>query len=213
MDQDATGEKTQTDFQLIIRQMVEYMLPILSPFEISFYLFLLKNSYIEGDSQDVRIGKRTISGKIKGARSENTNYKNITKVLNSLELKGCIKIGNTTTQGTLYTVILPQDIPFVRAKIDEAAVMKEDEDYFRDPEKRKAIFERDQWICQYCGEEVNEDDATLDHYIPQSNKGDDSAENLKTCCLMCNSMKSGRSYEEAAPLILKSIQDRRRKAG
>ena len=36
-------------------------------------------------------------------------------------------------------------------------------------------------------------------------------ENLRTCCLICNSVKSGKSFEEAAPLILKSMQERRQR--
>ena len=32
--------------------------------------------------------------------------------------------------------------------------------------------------------------------------------NLKTCCLICNSFKSGKTYEETTPLLLKSIKDR-----
>ena len=213
MDQNILDDQIQVDLdlKLIITQIVDYMLQELTPFEITFYLFLLKNTYIEKGLPNLRIGKRTIGGKIKGSRSENTNYSHITTVLKSLELKGCIKIGDPAKQGTLYTVILPQYIPFVMAKINDTNMTQDNGDYFRDPEKRKMIFERDQWICQYCGEEVDEDNATLDHYIPQSNKGEDSAENLKTCCLMCNSLKSGRSYDEAAPLILKSIQERRRR--
>jgi len=27
------------------------------------------------------------------------------------------------------------------------------EDYFNDPKKRILIFEKDNWICEYCGEE------------------------------------------------------------
>jgi hypothetical protein len=159
------------------------------------------------------MGKRTMAKKVGSNQSKKgTAFAHVTKVLKSLEFKGCIKIGDTTLEGTLYTVIFPQDVPFVRTKISEAKAIPDQEDYFRDPEKRKALFERDQWTCQYCGEEVDESNATLDHYVPQSNEGRDTADNLKTCCLMCNSLKSGRSYEEAAPLILKNLQERRQKA-
>ena len=85
----------------------------------------------------------------------------------------------------------------------------EDDDYFIDPEKRKIIFEEDNWICQYCGEKVTDKNATLDHYIPKCNKCNNNKENLRTSCIICNSVKSGKSYEEAAPLILKSIQERK----
>jgi len=49
------------------------------------------------------------------------------------------------------------------------------------------------------------------HYIPQRDKGKNTKENLRTCCFVCNSIKSGKSIEEAAPHILKSIQERKRR--
>ena len=76
-------------------------------------------------------------------------------------------------------------------------------------EKRKELFERDKWICHYCGEKVTEENATLDHLTPQCKGGKHTKSNLKTSCLVCNSIKSGKTYEEAAPFLLKSIQERR----
>ena len=59
---------------------------------------------------------------------------------------------------------------------------------------------------------VTSENATLDHLTPQSKGGKHTKDNLKTSCLVCNSIKSGKTYEEAAPYLLKSIQDRRQKA-
>lgn len=84
-----------------------------------------------------------------------------------------------------------------------------EDDFFTNAEKRKLLFERDSWVCQYCGEKVTKDNATLDHYIPQSKGGKHTKENLRTCCLLCNGIKSGKSFEEAAPHVLKNIQERR----
>jgi len=212
MEQDKIGEQIEIDTTLILKQVVDYLMPVLPPYEVSFYLLLLRNSYLDTGFSEIRIGKRTMSRNVRSNQSEKgTSFAQVTTVLKSLELKGCIKIGDITTQGTLYTVILPQYIPFVKAKIIELSTVATEEDHFSDPEKRKIIFERDQWTCQYCGEKVNADNVTLDHYIPQSKDGKNTADNLRTCCLMCNSLKSGRTYEEAAPIILKSLQERRTK--
>lgn len=70
-------------------------------------------------------------------------------------------------------------------------------------------FERGKWTCFYCGEKVTSQNATLDHLIPQSKEGKHTKDNLKTSCLVCNSIKSGKTYEEAAPYLLKSIQERK----
>ncbi|MCK4245097.1 MAG: HNH endonuclease [Candidatus Omnitrophica bacterium] len=126
-----------------------------------------------------------------------------------LEEKGCIKVGDANRDGTLYIVSLPKDILLVAEKIASLLPQDTEEDYFNDPEKRREIFERDKWICQYCGEKVSPENATLDHFIPQSKGGKHTKENIRTCCLICNGIKSGKTYEEAAPFLLKSIQERK----
>ena len=158
----------------------------------------------------MRIGKRTLADFYgKGSRGDKTNYAHISKQLKGLEEKKCIKISDTTREGTLYTILLPTEIPFVAEKIALTSEVEEEEDYFTNPKKRKEVFERDNWICFYCGERVSSGNATLDHFHPQHAGGDHSMENLKTSCLTCNSIKSGKSYEEAAPFILKNMQERR----
>jgi 5-methylcytosine-specific restriction endonuclease McrA len=70
-------------------------------------------------------------------------------------------------------------------------------------------MERDQWTCRYCGEPVTTGTATLDHIVPQSLGGPNTPENLTTACLTCNAIKSGRTYEEAAPDILAALVRRK----
>ncbi len=200
----------EKDIKSIIEQFVDYLLPELVPYEVSVYLYLLRNSYIRNGTGEVRVGKRTIAGGHgKSSRGEKTAYAHVSKILKGLEDKGCIKIGDTNREGTLYTIVLPKDIPLVAEKMVSSLTQDVEEDYFNDPEKRHKIFERDKWICQYCGEKVTQDNATLDHFIPQSKGGKHNKGNLKTCCLVCNGIKSGKTYEEAAPFLLKSIRERK----
>ncbi len=194
--------------QEIIEQFVDLLMPELTPYETSLYIFFLRSSFLSNDVT-IRIGKRTIAGKYgKGSRGEKTNYAHVTKILKGLEDKGCIRIGDTNRCGTQYHIILPYDIPLVAEKL---AIVPEavEEDYFTKPAKRKELFERDKWVCYYCGEKVTEENATLDHLVPQHKGGKHTKENLKTSCLVCNSIKSGKTYEEAAPFLLKSIKERR----
>jgi ribosomal protein L37AE/L43A len=200
------GENIKT----IIEQFMDYLAPELAPYESSLYLYLLRNSFLRSGTSEIRIGKRTIAAEFgKGARGERTSYAHVSDILQRLEKKGCIKVGDTDRFGTLYTVMLPKDIPLVAEKIASSMPAKTEEDYFTNPDKRREIFERDKWICQYCGEKVNQKNATLDHFIPKSKNGDNSKDNLRTCCLVCNGIKSGKTYEEAAPFLLKSIQERK----
>jgi hypothetical protein len=202
--------KMEEDVKIIIEQFVDYLLPELTPYETSLYLYLLRNSFVKTGSAEVRVGKRTIAaGYGKGSRGEKTNYTHVSKILKGLEQKGCIKVSDTNRDGTLYIVTLPKDVPLVAEKIVTLLPQDTEEDYFADPNKRREIFERDKWICEYCGEKVDQENVTLDHFIPQSKGGKSSKDNLKTCCLICNGIKSGKTYEEAAPFLLKSIKERK----
>ena len=193
----------------MISEIVDFVLPELTPYELSFYLFLLRNSYVKSGASDLRVGKRTIAQKCgKGTRSNVSNFAHVTKVLDALEAKGCIVIGDTNREGTLYRVRRPSDIPFVARILSESKSSDASTDYFNDPEKRRQLFDRDGWSCHYCGERVTDKNATLDHYVPVCQGGPSDPDNLFTSCLLCNSVKSGKSYEEAAPLILRSIRDR-----
>jgi 5-methylcytosine-specific restriction endonuclease McrA len=54
------------------------------------------------------------------------------------------------------------------------------------PLNKRNIFIRDNYTCAYCGAKEN---LTLDHMIPKSKGGEDSWDNLVTCCTTCNNKK------------------------
>lgn len=197
----------------VIGQFVDFLMPELTPYEANLYILLLRDSFLGNGTSTVRTGKRTLAGKIgKGARTdENISYKQVSKSLKGLEEKGIINVGDTNRDGTLYTVRLPEEIPLVSRKLAKSEPILE-EDYFNREEKRRELFERDNWSCFYCGERVTPENVTLDHYVPQSKRGKHTKDNLKTTCIICNSIKSGKTYEEAAPYLLKSIRDRKQRS-
>jgi len=198
--------------QQLIQDFVDYLMPALTPYESSLYVLLLRLTFLKDGSNQVRIGKRTISERFgTGSQGAEISFAHVTKVLKNLENKGCIIIGDTVRDGTIYTLIQPRDIPLVKKKIVATTPIDQEEDFFTNPEKRSKIFERDNWTCQYCGDKVTNDNASIDHYVPQSKGGNHSKANLRTCCFVCNSIKSGKSFEEAAPFILKSIQERKQR--
>jgi hypothetical protein len=199
-----------TDTAVVIRELVDYLLPELTPYEATMYLFILRHTFLNDGAQSIRIGKRTIAARFaKGSRGERSNFEHITNLLKRPEEKGCLKIGDITREGSLYTLVPPREIPVVIEKLVASTPAAENNDYFSDEAKRREVFERDNWTCQYCGETVTSENSTLDHYIPKSKGGSNSKENLRTACLVCNSVKSGRSYEEAAPYLLRSIRERK----
>lgn len=67
------------------------------------------------------------------------------------------------------------------------------------PAKRLAIYLRDGLGCAYCGQGIEEGvRLTLDHLTPHSAaaKPDNSATNLVTACVSCNSSRGDRDLAE-----------------
>lgn len=68
----------------------------------------------------------------------------------------------------------------------------------------EAILERDNYKCCYCGKD---EDYGIDHILPLSKGGDNSPNNLATCCKKCNTIKNSRTPEEAnMPLLFEPIK-------
>ena len=61
---------------------------------------------------------------------------------------------------------------------------------------RRAVFERDGFICQYCGTSGDGVVLHCDHVIPVSRGGDDFMSNLATACSQCNLEKHAKTPEE-----------------
>lgn len=65
------------------------------------------------------------------------------------------------------------------------------------------VFERDQWICQLCGDSVDKDlkfpelmSRSLDHIVPLTRGGEHSRANTQLTHFLCNARKNNRLEEE-----------------
>jgi len=84
-------------------------------------------------------------------------------------------------------------------------------DYIRLPYKklmenrptRNLIMKRDGYKCLYCGATEN---LTLDHILPSSRGGEDTWENLCSCCGSCNVKKGNKTPQEAGMPLLKPVK-------
>ena len=54
------------------------------------------------------------------------------------------------------------------------------------------VFLRDEWTCQYCGQEHKTHQLTFDHVIPRSKGGLTSWDNIVAACRDCNSTKGNK---------------------
>lgn len=65
--------------------------------------------------------------------------------------------------------------------------------------KRTRVAEAQNWVCCFCGikcieEPGKRNSATLEHFVPKSQKGSDDMDNLVMSCHKCN---SARAVEDA----------------
>ncbi len=62
---------------------------------------------------------------------------------------------------------------------------------------RESLFERDNYRCQYCGNNFEEAHLNMDHVIPRDRGGRTSWENIVTSCIKCNTRKANRLPHQA----------------
>ena len=66
---------------------------------------------------------------------------------------------------------------------------------------RLEVFNRDQYICQYCGKETRQ--LTLDHVIPRRLGGEHTWGNIVSACIACNRHKAGKTPEQAGMRLIR----------
>ncbi len=205
----------EKDLVKIFKEVVDYLSPLQTPTEQAIYNYLLRWSYFETGKNKIQIGERTIAKEVskpaKGrlSKSKGLSYSTVRDGIRHLVKKGHIKILEIHHKGKIYEIKIPSEIKqSLELKKEKKKTPKDElsEDYYKNPMNRKIIFERDNYKCHYCGQKVNENNATLDHKIPLSKGGTNSKDNLVVCCFECNSIKRGKTLEEVAPKLLERLK-------
>ncbi|MGA7180373.1 MAG: HNH endonuclease signature motif containing protein [Thiobacillaceae bacterium] len=193
----------------IVSSVICFLQPLLLPNEAAIYWHMFDRSILQTGQQFCRVSTRGLTtGVIKSAsgQSESLAYSTVQGALKALEEKGMIVgAGDTNREGTLYRVLLPEEIPTcvsaIRASVPEppksAPDVKKEADFYNVAENRLRIFERDGYKCHYCHKQLTRFSATLDHLQPVSEGGDNSFDNLATACLHCNSRRGARPVMDA----------------
>lgn len=191
----------------LVKSIIDYLQPQLHPYEAAIYWHLFRHSIISTGQQYCRAStKGMMSGVIRSSsgQSGDLSYAAVQKALSGLEQKEVIsKAGETTREGTLYKINLPEEIKSCQELMKEAKTdlperidEKKQLDYYNNPENRLKVFERDNYRCHYCDKQLTRFTATLDHIQPVSEDGDNSYENLTTACLHCNSRRGSKPVME-----------------
>jgi len=120
---------------------------------------------------------------------------NIITISKAFKLLAKDKVWADETLNEYYEVISVSKI----IKIPKILILKY---YVKLPFKRiaptrKNIFKRDKYTCQYCGIDLCEKSATIDHIIPKSKGGGSTWTNMIASCKDCNLFKGNRSPKEA----------------
>lgn len=68
---------------------------------------------------------------------------------------------------------------------------------------RQNVFQRDGFVCQYCGNTFRDEDLNLDHVIPRDRGGQTSWENIVTSCIRCNTKKANQLPHQAGMHLFK----------
>lgn len=68
--------------------------------------------------------------------------------------------------------------------------------------RRREVFSRDNYTCQYCSGQFGADQLTIDHVRPKAQGGITSWENCVTSCKSCNTNKADQTPEQAGMPLL-----------
>lgn len=182
----------------IIGEIVDDLQPILTAYDAAFYWFLFRHSIAKDGNPQIRVSRSTlrravVKSSYTNAAENNISFGKVQETLRALEKIGAIqKLGEPNRQGTLYRVLIPDEIEACRKF--RAERLAEETALFPlsnkgQHQKRMHVFERDEYKCTKCGKQLTRFTATVDYVKPPAEGGDDSADNLVTACADCSSRR------------------------
>jgi hypothetical protein len=202
----SSGDEIVAEIPELIKEVINYLQPLLTPYEAAYYWHLFTKTIIETKRQEGIFSIRGLcSGVVwpsRATQATDVPQKVVSEILSELEKKGVItRMGETTRSGTPYRINLPEQIELSRNRMQTLSAAKIDKnidsklDFYNIKENRIIIYERDGYKCYKCGKLLTRWDATLDHILPVSRGGKNEKDNLLTCCLMCNSRRRNKEVE------------------
>lgn len=197
----------------LVKDIVDFLQPVISPYEMDVYWFLFRHSILENGDIFIRASNakiaKGIGSKFKNLDSQNprSGERNVAENLRSLEtMNGIKKVGDTNRDGTLYKIFLPEEIQICQERMKSFVKEnlpfvdpKKEQDYYNIKENRLKIFERDKYLCYKCKKQLTRFNATLNHIQPVSEGGNNSFDNLVTCCFFDNTSRRATPISDFIP--------------
>jgi hypothetical protein len=123
-----TSAATSSELAVLVQQIVDDLQPLLTPYDAAFYWFLFRHSIAKDGQPFLRVSTRHLSRAVVRSSysqaDENTiSLGKVQETIRALETIGAIhKEGEPNREGTLYRVVLPNEIEACRAFRAERAI-------------------------------------------------------------------------------------------
>lgn len=75
--------------------------------------------------------------------------------------------------------------------------------------RKRILFNRDDWSCQYCAKKLGWSNITVDHVVPKCRGGKTTWKNCVVCCKQCNKIKGPYLPQEVNMKLLKQPSEPR----
>ena len=138
------------------------------------------------------------------SRAIHVNRKTLRDALRRLEAKNALRVGRRDNKGLWLEVRLPVEILKPETlPANQAESRLETASFFSKPQRRCAIYRRENYLCFYCRGQLDRTNRVLDHVVAKARGGNDSFRNVVACCIECNLLKGSRRAEALLELLMK----------
>jgi hypothetical protein len=116
----AGGDLSAQELPGLVQRIVDDLQPLLTPYDAAFYWFMFRHSIAEDGNAHFRVSTRHLRGAVvrssySQAPEKNVSLGKVQETLRALEEIGAIrKVGEPNREGTLYRVMVPEEIEACR---------------------------------------------------------------------------------------------------
>ncbi len=185
-------ERSPLDPRAFLEQFQDHLAPRLDVYEQALYLYLVRNSRLNGEDV-ITVGLKSARKKLAfgvGKAGTPPSERIIYLKLKSLAKKGCVQILDSERRGTRIRVLLPEELNSLAGLQNTGArdSKGQQENFFADATNRARILNREGRRCFYCLRSLDENNYVIEHVVSRPN-GDDSYRNVVAACRGCNNRK------------------------
>lgn len=197
------SEEQSLEVRRVFEEFQDFLAPRLDCYEQAIYLYIFRHSRLVGKAEVV-IGFKSARKKMAfGVGQEGTPMSESTcyKKLQSLQVKGCLRVLESERDGTRVLIILPAEMDgLVPAPSASPATTLEEDDFFNVPLNRASILRREGNRCFYCLRQLSEGNYVIEHVISRP-LGDNGYRNVVAGCRSCNNQKDNMDAEDFLRLL------------